>query len=127
MASTRTKVSLDTRKLDKLSKYAAKNTEQIVWDEVNEIVDDMNASWSPSSPSVPGQPPAVVSGNLRDSISARQTTKGDKPAVMIEVKAHYASFLEFGTARMSRRPFIRPAMFRAEQRYPNKFKRITEE
>ncbi len=127
MASTRTKISLDTRKLDHLSKYAAKNTEQVVWDEVNAIIDDIDSSWSPSSPSAPGQPPAVVSGNLRDSITARQTTKGDKPAVMIEVKAHYASFLEFGTSRMASRPFIRPAMFRAEQRYPNQFKRITED
>jgi HK97 gp10 family phage protein len=57
--------------------------------------------------SAPGQPPANDTGFLASSIFA-EPIKGEV-ATKIEARAPYAVHLEFGTAKMAPRPFIRPA------------------
>lgn len=57
--------------------------------------------------SAPGEPPAVDTGFLINSI--RTTIKSDTEAV-IEIPAEYAEGLEFGTSRVEARPFVRPAI-----------------
>jgi HK97 gp10 family phage protein len=125
MAGVKTTVKLDTKRLDNLSKYAAKRTAEITHDEAMEIRADIRSSWSAVSPSSPGESPAMVSGNLDKSIpEPRQVGKGDTPTEILEIKADYADDLEYGTVNMPARPFIRPAFQRAEQRYPKRFKRV---
>jgi HK97 gp10 family phage protein len=57
--------------------------------------------------SAPGQPPAVDTGTLTNSISF----SFENPLMArIIINAEYASYLENGTARMAARPFIEPAV-----------------
>lgn len=127
MASSRVSVKLDTTKLDKMSKYAQKNVDAITRDEAETVLGDIRSNWSPSSPSSPGTSPAKVTGDLDDSGEVRQLSKSDAPSYVVIFKSFKASMLELGTINMPARPFMRPAVFRAEQRYPKRFKRITED
>ena len=81
--------------------------------------------------SAPGQPPAPLNGYLRASFTI--TAKGgvmqsDSPdtrfsftqtstrvAMSFGTALKYARFLEFGTARMKQRPFVRPVMMVVEK------------
>ena len=70
--------------------------------------DRMRASMrSASSPSSPGSPPGIVSGNLIDGVySAHQL--GTLRAVAGIAAPHW-HFAEFGTVKMAARPVIRPS------------------
>ena len=57
--------------------------------------------------SAPGQPPAIDTGNLINSIEVGDVTPTQ---ATLGVGAEYAEYLEFGTSRMEARPFLRPAM-----------------
>lgn len=57
--------------------------------------------------SAPGEPPAVDTGFLINSIQT--VIKSDTEAV-ITIPAEYAEGLEFGTSRVAARPFVRPAI-----------------
>lgn len=58
--------------------------------------------------SAPGEPPASDTGNLVRSI----TTQYDRSTLTgkVIVTAAYGPYLEFGTAKMAPRPFLRPAV-----------------
>jgi HK97 gp10 family phage protein len=61
--------------------------------------------------SAPGEPPAVRTGNLRDSISEPDVRKSSGALVgQITIAAPYAGYLERGTGRIAPRPFVRPAI-----------------
>ena len=57
--------------------------------------------------SAPGQAPAVLTGFLTNSIQSAfpKATEG-----IITIGAEYAEYLERGTSRMARRPFVQPAL-----------------
>lgn len=56
------------------------------------------------SPSAPGNPPAVDTGNLRRSIQVKQdTANGD---VQVGSNIDYARYLEYGTSKMAARPWL---------------------
>lgn len=57
--------------------------------------------------SAPGEAPAVDTGLLINSIQT--VIKSDTEAV-ITIGAEYAEALEFGTAHIAERPFVRPAI-----------------
>jgi HK97 gp10 family phage protein len=59
--------------------------------------------------SAPGEPPAVLTGNLKNSIRAAAVGDGSS-SWEVRVGAEYGAPLEFGTARMEPRPFMRPAV-----------------
>lgn len=81
---------------------------------------------------------ARVPGTLRKSIRSRVTKKGDKVQViagnkrlskgMNEVQkakaeaAFYAVMVEFGTSKMSGRPFLRPALHKNESKIEAQFR-----
>ena len=68
-------------------------------------------NMSPESPSIPGEPPAVVSGLLRASISHHVEDEEQEVAGYVGTRAvKYARPLEFGTSRMAARPFMFPAL-----------------
>jgi len=64
--------------------------------------------------SAPGQPPAARSGRLQNSIQPvdRQNEASGSEEIYAEVEATapYAAALEFGTHKMSARPYLRPAL-----------------
>ena len=57
--------------------------------------------------SAPGQPPAIDTGTLINSVNVDDVTPTE---AVLGVGAEYAEYLEFGTSRMEARPFLRPAM-----------------
>ena len=60
--------------------------------------------------SAPGEPPAVRTGNLRSSfrpIAKAETASGDLSVnIGIETSVAYARYLEDGTSKMARRPYV---------------------
>lgn len=58
-------------------------------------------------PSAPGEPPNEDSGVLRTHI---ETTQVAPLKVEVSSNAPYAAALEFGTAKMAERPYMRPAV-----------------
>lgn len=77
-------------------------------------VNYIRANWSPASPSSPGSPPAVVSGNLSNSLG--YTVDDDQ--VMLTASAIYAEYLEFGTIHMDKRPYFQLAFEYLKNKFP---------
>lgn len=66
------------------------------------------------TPSPPGSPPSLVTGNLRRSVQVdgpRQ--QGDSWVADVGPTAHYAMYQELGTRHLPARPFIAPAYAQA--------------
>lgn len=63
--------------------------------------------------SAPGDPPAVDTGRLRQSIVALKIEPG---RWRVGTNLEYALYLEFGTRRIAPRPFMRPAADKERQR-----------
>ena len=64
-------------------------------------------------PSLPGNPPAVDSGNLRESIRYEVYRNGQEVYGIVgstQKDADYAVYTEYGTSKMAPRPWLRPAM-----------------
>ena len=57
--------------------------------------------------SAPGEPPAVDTDFLRNSIQVDEVTPNE---AIIAPHTDYAEHLEFGTSRMAARPYMRPAL-----------------
>jgi len=67
-------------------------------------------NMTPESPSAPGEPPAVVTGTLRASITHRVEDEDGEAVGYVGTNVHYAQPLEFGTSKMAARPFLFPAL-----------------
>ena len=66
-------------------------------------------------PSLPNNPPAVDSGDLRRSITFTVETEENKVIGRVgstKLDPPYGAYLEFGTSRMIQRPWLRPALER---------------
>lgn len=66
--------------------------------------------------SAPGEPPAVDTGNLINSIRSQFPTKLKG---VLNIGAAYASFLEFGTRKMKARPYVLPAIVSVTDKLKN--------
>lgn len=112
--------------LDRIINNVYKKTDTETQAAAEDIVKDIRASWSRRAPSAAGQPPAMVSGTLDASVVAapQQSISSGKTQTAIVVYAEYASFLEYGTSKMAARPFVRPAMKRAEKTFFRRMKLI---
>lgn len=71
----------------------------------------------PHRASAPGEPPAVDSGTLLNSIST--LPGGTEFEAVVTVGAEYGAYLEFGTRRMDPRPYVRPALEKARRALEN--------
>ena len=61
--------------------------------------------------SAPGEAPATNTGFLVSNITKTDIEKtGTALSIFVESKAPYSKFLEFGTRKMSPRPFLQPAL-----------------
>lgn len=59
--------------------------------------------------SAPGDPPAIDTGNLVNSIHNEPGKEGEMKSV-VYIDAEYAGYLEYGTTRMAARPYVAPAV-----------------
>jgi HK97 gp10 family phage protein len=101
---------------EKFEKEVRFKADKIVKDNANDVAKDIRASWSSSSPSSPGNPPAVVTGELDRSIGVERVGVGVfkvGPSLEISLKA---LSLEYGTRNMAPRPYLRPAIKRGGEK-----------
>lgn len=76
--------------------------------------------------SAPGEPPAVLTGTLKNSI--RAVAEGDGAMVwMVRVGTEYGAILEFGSAKIAPRPFMRPAAEATSKKVTEVFKEAFQE
>lgn len=78
-------------------------------------------NMSSSSPSSPGSPPAVVTGNLKNSSSVGMR---DENTAEFRVGAEYILPLEFGSATVAPRPSVVPAVEAVAKTVPDEFKAL---
>ena len=98
------KIILDTRKLDSLNARAT--AERLVQKLAQDTEGYIKDNFSPVSPSEPGQPPAVDTGNLKNLLLAEP----ENPLRwVVNSGAEYSLDLEYGTHKMAERPFLLPA------------------
>ncbi len=60
--------------------------------------------------SSPGQPPAVATGELRQSIKTSVEGEGKKVIGTVGTKVKHGLMLEFGTRKMAARPWLRKSL-----------------
>jgi HK97 gp10 family phage protein len=65
--------------------------------------------------SAPGEPPAIDTGNLINSI--RHEAEDGGFTQVISANAEYAQHLEYGTRKMAPRPYMRPAAEKIRPRF----------
>jgi hypothetical protein len=99
----------------KFAKQVRVKVDKTVKDAAHEIVKDIRDSWSSSSPSSPGNPPAVVTGELDRSMGVERVGIGVFKIGASNEIALKALSLEYGTQNMAARPYLRPALRRAEK------------
>jgi HK97 gp10 family phage protein len=106
-------ITLDTTILDRIMSSLAMNVDQVlramafeVESEAKDCMTDGGAGKA-HVPSKPGEPPAIDTGTLKGSINSRKVKKG---MYHVQDGVDYGIYLEVGTSRMSKRPFMVPAV-----------------
>ncbi len=110
-------IKLDTLKLDALILVLPDRASEIIRTATFDLEADIKLSISGPSPSAPGDPPGVVTGNLLNSINSEVS---DVQGV-VNVGADYGIDLEFGTRKMAARPFVQPAVDRLSDNFDSYF------
>lgn len=119
------------RALIRIERNVTTSTEEFGQMAAEWLANDIRSSWSLTSPSSPGDPPAKVTWNLDSSVqtnfqgrdlSGRFTGKDQRVLWFVSVdttegiqpgnRGGYAQALEMGTDRMRARPFMMPAIER---------------
>lgn len=72
------------------------------------LVSEIKKDLGGKSPSAPGEPPGVVTGELRRSMTYEIEKTPQGITGRVGTNKEYAVPLEFGTSRMAARPFLRP-------------------
>lgn len=98
----------------------------------NDIVDTLSGErsgktgYTPSGKaytmSAPGEPPAVRTGQLRQSIEYEVHKDRKGYYALVGSKLDYSKMLEFGTMDMQARPFIRPTLSKNVEKYKRIFR-----
>lgn len=71
--------------------------------------------------SAPGEPPAIDTGNLVNSVFSEKSGPGQ---AVVGASAEYAEYLEFGTSKMAARPFLRPALEKVREFFTSGIERL---
>lgn len=134
MSILRMRTRLDLSKLDRLERRVGQNADGITRDWADMVVNDINSNWADSSPSAQGGPPAKISGELERSVRVTRQTEGGQFAsrlnavrYTIRYTAPYANVLEnrfYSPPLGFNRPFLLPALQRAQDNARGMFERI---
>lgn len=121
------RVIVDTRKLDNLRNLPGA-IDAMLAKITGDVDADIKESFSTTAPdpSAPGEPPAVQTGRLKNSVKHYQMARGRWAVEQDGKIAPYGIHLEFGTAKMRARPFFRAAIYRAVKRLPKLMKASVE-
>lgn len=114
MGTQMARIKVDMRVLRELTANVPERALAVVQKIAQDVETDIKQNFSPSSPSSPGTPPAVVTGKLKNSIVAVRANKTSWTVKYIG----YAVYLEYGTPKMAARPFFKPAVERVIQSIP---------
>lgn len=79
------------------------------------LVADVMTHFTMPAPSAPGQPPGVVTGNLRAATTYRVDRESRSVRAGTGPTAPYGEYLEFGTSRVAARPYMAPAFKRLRE------------
>lgn len=74
------------------------------------LVSEVKKDLGGKSPSAPGEPPGVVTGTLRRSITYEVERDAKGVTGRVGTNISYSIPLEFGSSRMAARPFLRPGL-----------------
>lgn len=66
--------------------------------------------------SAPGEAPRKRTGTLQKSVASEVSIGADELVIRVGSNVPYARFLEYGTAKMAARPWLRPGMAEAKDR-----------
>lgn len=113
-------VKLDRRKLDDIMRESPVKVRNLLDATAFEGEGYAKRSMG-SSPSRPGEPPGVRTGNLRASIHVETRSEFERAVV---TGVDYAAFLEFGTRHMQARPFMLPMAYYLERMIPELWARF---
>lgn len=120
---------IDDRKVNRLTSRALKRGLDGVQKEGVSLVKqelskpgsgDLRSNGTPAS--APGEPPAVLSGELRDSTDGEVIRKGLRFVARVSVNKEYALPLELGTEKMKPRPFLSTVLSKYKNRLMQAFK-----
>ena len=104
---------LDTTKLDELIRGLPARIDDFLDNTSNEIVTDIKESFG-ESPSQAGEPPGVITGELKESVEA---VKVSDMSYQVLVGAEHGLYQEFGTETISPRPFMTPIFHTWEDKF----------
>ena len=74
--------------------------------------------------SAPGEPPAVATSGLRQSVKDGIEKEGKAVVGFVGTEEKHGPMLEFGTSRMLPRPWLRPSFEKATQKVKEIFTRL---
>lgn len=109
------RVVVDVSALQRLARDMPERAGAVVQKMAQDTQTDIVNNFSPNSPSSPGMPPAVDTGNLKNSVVAVPV---DPLTWRLLVGAEYGADLEYGTGKMAARPYVLPAVERTVTRLP---------
>lgn len=123
-------------KLERIREGINRNLRNVIQEGAFLIERDAKASMrgtgTPHVPSMPGQPPTVDTGKLRASITTDVKDIRGRIEAKIGVEGgsepdskNYGLFLEFGTSRIDKRPFLFPAFTKNFKAIRNNIARAT--
>lgn len=93
--------------LVEMGEIAERNLRSAIQASVLKVERTAKEDMSLGSPSAPGEPPAVVTSLLKNSISHRiEEDEEGRPSGVVGTSVEYAWHLEFGTSKMKPRPFL---------------------
>lgn len=107
------KFKIDRRHLDDLERLVPGRVAEMAHELADETADLIQERWSPYSPSLPNRPPGIKTGNLSENIEVRPVSQGfvHVRGWAVIANTRYSGFLEKGTRKMAKRPFLGPAAF----------------
>jgi len=92
---------------DRLKKEVRSKCEKNMDKACRFLESEIKKDLSGKSPSSPGEPPGVVTGELRRSMTYEIEKTSQGITGRVGTNKEYAIPLEFGTSRMAARPFVR--------------------